>query len=263
MEEFLKSFDPPELPGRVVAGIVPHAGWYYSGRTAARVFSSIKSRRSPRTFILLGTVHVPGVRTNSLFSEGEWVTPLGSLKVDETLAERLLDLMPEILIPNTGAHTHEHSIEVQTPMIKYLFPDAMILPIAVPPSDDALELGAGIGKLIVQEGIDAVVIGSTDLTHYGDNYGFTPAGYGEKAHMWMLGNDGRIISLAVEMNAEWILREAAKNHNACGPGAMAATVAAAKAMGAERGYIIERTTSHDVRPSGGFDMAVGYAGIVF
>ena len=109
----------------------------------------------------------------------------------------------------------------------------------------------------------AVVIGSTDLTHYGDNYGFTPAGYGAAAQNWMKKNDEHIVGLALTMRPDKILTEAALSHNACGPGAMAATVAAAKAMGAIEGTLLEYTTSYDVYPDGEFEMAVGYAGIVF
>jgi len=113
-----------------------------------------------------------------------------------------------------------------------------------------------MGKIIV-------VVGTTDLTHYGDPYGFTPFGYGPEAKKKMKENDARIIELALRMKAADIRKEAQKSHNACGSGALAATVAAAKAMGAEKGQLIEYTTSHDVMAEGEFDMAVGYAGIVF
>ena len=76
-------------------------------------------------------------------------------------------------------------------------------------------------------------------------------------------NDRRMIELALSMKAGNILKEAERNRNACGPGALAATVAAASAMGAEKGRLIEYTTSYDVMPEGEFQMGVGYAGIVF
>jgi MEMO1 family protein len=261
METFMEGFTAPAEPSRVVAGIVPHAGWFFSGATAAHVFLTIKAKQTPSTFVLLGAVHVPGIRSNAVYPEGSWSTPLGELRVDSALATKLLDEHPNLVQPGARAHTFEHSIEVQTPMIKLLFPDAMILPIAVPPSDDAVELGEALGRLI--KGTDAVVIGSTDLTHYGDNYGYTPAGYGKGAYDWMVENDEHILTLAERMMPQEILVEASVNHNSCGAGAMAATTAAAKVMGARKGVLIEHTTSYDVMPEGEFVMAVGYAGMVF
>jgi len=263
IESFKKGFTPPDEPRDIKGGIVPHAGWFFSGATAARVFLSIQAKKAPDTFILLGAVHVPGVRNNSIYSSGSWATPLGEIKVNDVIAGMLLDEMPGLLADNSQAHVYEHSIEVQTPMIKYLFPKTSIVPIAVPPGEEAVALGEGIGRVIAAKGLDAVVIGSTDLTHYGDNYGFAPAGYGQRAYRWMRENDERIIKLALGLKAREILEEAAVNYNACGPGAMAAAAAASKAMGSKGGVLVEHVTSYDVYPQGEFDMAVGYAGIIF
>jgi MEMO1 family protein len=262
MAEFEKKFNPsPGLPDRIAGGVVPHAGWYYSGGTASKVFLSIKQKQSPKVFVLFGAVHVPGVRSFALFPDGAWQTPIGEVRVNHELAEKLLDEMRDIVVPDTRAHAYEHSIEVQLPMIKYLFPDAEILPVAVPPMDGAVKLGRRIGKIIAE--MDAVVIGSSDLTHYGEDYGFTPAGYGEDAKRWMLGNDMEIIRPVLDMRADEILPEADANMNACGAGAIAATVSAAKSMGASKGILLEHVTSYDVRPEREFRMAVGYAGIIF
>lgn len=263
METFKEGFRPPSEPEHIVAGIVPHAGWFFSGATAAKVFLSIHDRETPKTFVLLGAVHRPGVAFNSVYPSGSWETPIGPLKVDEGLSRALLKETGDILRADPSAHDYEHSIEVQTPMIKYLFPEAMIMPIAVPPVEAAVELGERLGQVLKREKADAVVIGSTDLTHYGANYGFAPEGFGTKAHGWMLENDQRIINLAERLDAEAILEEAELNMNACGPGAMAATVAAARELGAKRGHLLEHTTSYDVYPEGDFDMGVGYAGIIF
>lgn len=260
---FRKGFSPPELPADIKGGIVPHAGWFFSGATAAKVFLSIQAKKSPAAFILFGAVHQPGVRKNSIYSSGSWSTPLGEIKVNSDIAAMFLGEMPGLLADNPKAHVYEHSIEVQTPMIKYLFPKTSIVPIAVPPGEDAVALGEGIGRVIAERGLNAVVIGSTDLTHYGDNYVFAPAGYGPEAYQWMRENDERIIRLALGLKAREILQEAAANSNACGPGAMAAAVAASKAMGSKGGVLLEHITSYDVYPQGEFEMAVGYAGIIF
>jgi hypothetical protein len=107
------------------------------------------------------------------------------------------------------------------------------------------------------------VIGSSDLTHYGEPYGFTPAGSGPIAHRWMQENDARILRLIERMNAAEVTDEALRHHNACGAGAIAATVAAAEAMGARHGHLLRYTTSYEVVPEGRFRFAVGYAGVLF
>jgi len=263
MDEYASCYVPPDLPERIVSGIVPHAGWMFSGATASKVFLTIKARQTPKTFVLFGAVHVPGVRDISMYPDGEWATPLGTLEVDSALAEEMLDGLGDIVAENVGAHAYEHSIEVQTPMIKYLFPDAKILPIAVPPSSDAVGLGRRAAELVMGTGREAVFIGSTDLTHYGANYGLITAGYGAKGHEWMTANDGRIVDIALKVDPDGILREAAKNQNACGAGAFAAAVSAAATLGVKSGTLLEYTTSYDVYPMGEFEMGVGYAGIVF
>jgi AmmeMemoRadiSam system protein B len=263
IEHFLKNYTVPKEPSVAVGGVVPHAGWVFSGAVAAKVFKCLSVKANPDTFILLGAVHTWKPRGNSIYSRGSWTTPLGEVKVDEDVANKLLDVLGGDVIEDPAAHEGEHSLEVQLPFIKYLCPDAKIVPIAIPPDEDAHFTGKKIGEVASGMGKKIVVVGTTDLTHYGDAYGFTPFGYGEKAKRQMEESDARIIKLALMMRSDEIRKEAQTHHNACGSGALAATVAAAKAMGAEKGYLLQYTTSYDVMPEGEFEMAVGYAGILF
>ena len=258
---------PPELPERPVAGIVPHAGWTFSGATALAVLDAIRSRRTPRTFVLLGFCHRRRLARSAVFAEGGWNTPLGLVEVDARLARELLARAPELAEENPGAHEDENSIELQVPFIRHLFPEARILPIAVPPTDKAVALGRMVGQTIVGLGADAVCLGSTDLTHYGPGYGFTPMGLGEAGIRWMRQeNDRRMLDLMVALDAEAVVPEAVANSNACGPGAVAATLAAARELGAERGTVVQYTTSYDVMREltgrAATDAAVGYGGVV-
>ncbi len=262
IDSFLKGYEVPKEPVKTVAGIVPHAGWIYSGAVAAKVFKCISARSAPDTFVLLGAVHTWRPHGISVYAHGSWETPLGEVEIDEEVAGRLLDLLGDDIAEDPAAHDGEHSIEVQVPFIKHLCPDARIVPVAVPPDDTHIK-GKKIGEAVSTIGKKIVVVGTTDLTHYGDAYGFTPYGYGGGAKKRMKENDFRIIELALNMISEDIRKEAERNHNACGSGALAATVSAAEAMGARRGYLLEYTTSHDVTGEDEFVMAVGYAGIVF
>lgn len=262
IEGYVAGFVSPAEPARPVAGVVPHAGWQYSGAVAAKVFRTLRERGSPRSFVLLGAVHRWGVDRNAVYASGSWQTPLGPVEVDELLARELLLRLPRDLAEDPAAHEGEHSLEVQVPFIRHFFPEAKIVPIAVPPGPGAVALGEGLGRALSGRD-DAVVIGSTDLTHYGAPYGFAPAGEGPEAREWMRENDRRMLHLVTGLEAEEIAAEARTHHNACGYGALAAAVAAARALGAPRGVLLEYTTSHDVAGERHFTMAVGYAGVVF
>ena len=259
---------PPEnLPARPVAGIVPHAGWTFSGSTALAVLDAIRSRRTPATFVLFGAAH-HAVRTSALFGSGTWETPLGPVEVDERLAREILARADAPLADDPMAHEDEHSIEVQLPLIKHLFPEAKIVPITVPPTNLAADVGRCVARTILTLDADAVCLGSTDLTHYGPAYGFVPRGTGEAAVRWVREeNDRRMIDLALRLDADGAVAEAAAHSNACGSGAVAATLAAARALGAERGCLVAYTTSFDVMKEqfGRSDSSavVGYAGVVF
>jgi len=254
---------PAELSGRVFAAIVPHAGWVYSGAVAGKVFKAISDRGAPATFILLGAVHSRSVRRPALYARGRWETPLGDVAVDEELADTVSEALGPRLTEDPEAHANEHSLEVQVPFIRRLFSQAKILPILVPSDSDAVALGEGLGNLL-KDREDVVVIGSTDLTHYGHRFGFAPQGTGAKAHQWVREeNDRSMVQLMGAMKAEAIIPEAHENHNACGAGAIAATVAAARARGIDQGFLLDYRTSQDVKPDPVPSDFVGYAGMIF
>ncbi len=260
--QFLAGFTPPAFPELILAGVVPHAGWQYSGAVAAKVYESIRRKHIPSTFVIFGAVHRRMDPRHAVYAAGAWATPLGDVAIDQELAAAILEQTAEWAVENPQAHEEEHAIEVQLPFIRYLFPDAKIVPISVNPTEQAVPFGHRVGELL-REQRHAVVIGSTDLTHYGEPYHFTPAGVGVRAHQWLRANDARILRLAEQMQAEELVPEVARHQNACGPGALAATVAAARTLGAERGYLLDYTTSYEVAPEPVFRMAVGYAGLLF
>ncbi|MFQ5862591.1 MAG: AmmeMemoRadiSam system protein B [Candidatus Brocadiales bacterium] len=248
----------------IVAGIVPHAGWIYSGDTAAAVFSSISRLSKPEVFFLFGSVHVMGVDRPAVMREGIWETPIGELEIDADLASDILKSSGDLVVENTEGHLMEHSLEVQAPFIKYLFPEANIVPIMVPPTDEATILGKRVAALAKNVERGVMTIGTSDLTHYGQRYALQSHGTGMKALEWVKNeNDKKIIDLCLKMAAEDIVPEATRHMNACGGGALAATVAYARALGVKEGELLQYTTSYDVEPTGQPSDFVGYAGIVF
>jgi AmmeMemoRadiSam system protein B len=246
----------------LVGGIVPHAGWVFSGPTAGKVFRALAAG-APGTYVLFGAVHRAGIAKASVYPAGKWVTPLGECLVDESLASELLRTAPDLLTASPEAHRGEHSIEVQVPFIQALSPQARIVPVAVPMMGAATEVGRAVAAVIKAWKGPVTCVASTDLTHYGLDYGGASRGPLTTAMPWMRANDARIIRLAEELLAEEIVPEAEEHGNACGAGAMAAATAAASALGAARGRVLEYTTSADVTEDYRGSHAVGYVGIVF
>ncbi|RJP16137.1 MAG: AmmeMemoRadiSam system protein B [Candidatus Abyssobacteria bacterium SURF_5] len=262
IEKALRGFEVSKLEKAPVAGLVPHAGWEFSGAVAAKVYQSIKAYRTPDTVICFGTVH-QNIPDNAIYCRGAWETPFGKMSVDEALADRLLQRLSGLAERNESAHEHEHSIEVQMPFLKYFFPEARAVPISILPDERAHLVGRRVGELVKEESYNALIIGTTDLTHYGDAYFFTRAGYGHEAHEWMKRNDARIIGLASALRDDEIVAEAESNRNACGAGAMAATAGAAKVFGCRAGQVVAYTTSYDMAPEREFRLGVGYVGMLF
>ncbi|MDI7275717.1 MAG: AmmeMemoRadiSam system protein B, partial [Anaerolineae bacterium] len=156
------------------AGLVPHAGWSYSAPTAAKTFTALARSGSPASLVILGAVHTWGVTRAAIYPRGSWATPLGSVQVDQALAEEIVRQAEGLVVDNPRAHAQEHSIEVQLPFVRHLFPEAAIVPLMVPPTDDAPAVGEAVARAVQRSGARAYILGSSDLTHYGPRYGFAP-----------------------------------------------------------------------------------------
>jgi hypothetical protein len=251
---------------RAVAGLVPHAGWVCSGAVAAQVYQTLAASHTPATIVVFGGVHRHRGKEAAMFVEGRWETPLGPVEVDARLAERVMG-HTNLVVNDAYAHDNEHSIEVQMPFLRYVFPEAKVLPIMVPPGSTADEVGDAVGRTLTTYNYDAIVVGTTDLTHYGPNYGFTPEGVGAAGNEWAKNvNDLRFVDLVCTMQADRVVAEAREHKNACSSGAAAATIAAAKCLGATEGVVLNHTSSGEVlaeRMKTPQDDSVGYVGIVF
>ncbi|MFB0515141.1 MAG: AmmeMemoRadiSam system protein B [Candidatus Neomarinimicrobiota bacterium] len=261
---FLADSHPPDdLPQPLRGAALPHAGWMYSGRVAAHTLDCFQKSPPPETVVFFGTPHYRAGLDHALYPEGEWETPLGNLPVDNTGGEAVLAAAGNLLRSDPQAHEYEHSIEVLTPMVKYLFPQAAIVPILVQPEASAVHLGVLTARAITRLPRRAIFLGSSDLTHYGPQFGLTPAGSGPRAQAWMEDNDRHLIDILCHGTGEEVLREALNHHNACGSGALAALKGAMKELNAAQGRLVLYATSYAVEPEPVFRQAVGYAGVVF
>ena len=170
---------PADLPAGLVGGLVPHAGWVYSGRLAAMTLRALDTCGPPDTVVLFGADHVGTARRGEVYDRGAWQTPLGDAVIDEDLAAALI-AAGEGLRANPSAHSMEHSIEVQVPLIQTLWPECRIVPVAAPPSAEAVDIGRAVGGVLAERGGAVRVIGSTDLSHHGGHFP-APGGRGRSA----------------------------------------------------------------------------------
>jgi AmmeMemoRadiSam system protein B len=260
IEEFSEAgYQPPATGIKRFGGILPHAGWVYSGKVACNVIKYLKNDFDPDTIVIFGRHLHPGSR-NYIMSEGSWATPLGELDIDRELAEGLLAEFG-FIEETPSRHDQDNTIEIQLPFIKYFFPDSKILPIGVPPANASIRIGERLAEISNEAGRKTAFLGSTDLTHYGYNYGNVSKGTGEKAVHWVKEeNDKRMVDMILNLDGEGVIKESLINQNACCAGAVAAAIASSKKSGANKGNKIVYTTSYDVRPDSSF---VGYVGVVF
>jgi len=249
----------PDSSRPVVGGIVPHAGWYYSGSIACEVIRLMNSSEpSPDALVMFGTHLYPDAPV-AVMKEGVWDTPLGHLPVHEPLAREICARAPFDI--ETQQHVPDNTIEVQLPFIKYFWKDIHIVPISAPPSHNSVEMGNIVAEAAKKMNLKILVLGSTDLTHYGPNYGYSPKGRGSAALQWVSEvNDRSVIAAILSMDPISVIRDAQQKHNACCAGAAAAALSAGMALGAVQSRLLTYATSHDKSPGESF---VGYAGIVF
>ncbi len=243
---------------KLKGGIVPHAGWYFSGSIACGVIQALSTDKHPDLVVIFG-MHLHPDSPCCIMSGGTWETPFGEIEIEAELAGKLEKKFS--FIERAADFSQDNTIELQLPFIKYFFNKVKILPIGVPPSKSSIEIGREVVKSARRLGLSVKLIGSTDLTHYGYNYGFSPKGSGADAIDWVRNkNDRGFIDTVLSMDPVKIINEAQKNNNACCSGAVAAAVAAAKQLGVKKAELAAYATSYDKRPDDSF---VGYAGILF
>lgn len=259
VEEYLAGFDGSARGTR--AGVVPHAGWVYSGRTAAKAFAALSECAPQVVFVFGGHMH-PGQRCICMPRDA-FGTPLGELPVDEPLAQELVKRF-DCREESADDFQPDNTIELQLPFVKAVWPGARVVAVQVPADETAAEVGAWAARECQARSIEAVAIGSTDLTHYGVNYGFMPHGAGAEAHAWAKEqNDRPFIDELLAADWRAALDHALENYSACCPGAAAAAVSFARENGIEEGKLLEHTTSHEIEGRGNPSMWVGYAAIVY
>jgi len=251
---FLSEFDTIKRSSRAV--IVPHAGWYYSGKTAALGAASLQ--RDAETVVILGG-HL-GAENPPLFAMEDAVrTPFGSMPIDASLRSALVK---EIGGAKDGYR--DNTVEVLLPMAHYFFPKANLLWLRLPASIESFEIGKTLSRIAAKLNRKIAVFGSTDLTHYGRNYGFSPQGYGEAALRWVREvNDASFIKAVESGDGKEVLCRAEEDYSSCSVGAVLGAMGFAEAEGLQKARLLAYATSADVDKSEVPDSFVGYAAFAF
>ena len=246
----------PAPQGKTLAVIVPHAGWLFSGKLAAKaVWRAAKSfgPNGPDLIAVLGG-HLSAQNPVIAFDDQFWATPLGRFPIEKDLNKRLSgNLSPRVWFGSTDDNT----IEVVLPILMRYFPDAALWPLRAAPNESALALGKVLADLSKERSL--LIVASTDLTHYGRAYGFAPAGGGAEGEAYRRDNDLAFISAALEPNPSAMVDIGDKKKAACSAGAAAAAAEAARILGA-KAELIDHYSSYDIQPG---PQSVGYAGIAY
>jgi AmmeMemoRadiSam system protein B/AmmeMemoRadiSam system protein A len=154
----------------VIALILPHAGYQYSGKTAAMAIKSIA--KEYKRIVIIGPSHrVPMEDILSVPRATHYQTPLGEIELD---VEFINQLLQHPLFQNVpSAQEYEHSVQIEVPLLQHRLKGFKLVPIVAGNcSQDAIIRAANILKTLVDEG--TLVVASSDFTHYGPNYGYVP-----------------------------------------------------------------------------------------
>jgi len=247
-------------PGPVRGLVAPHAGWTYSGAAAVRGWATLAKSRPDADLVVVFGSHRSESGPSTVFLGEAWDTPLGPITSARELATvlpGLVDLEEEPIDPARP----DNGVELHLPLLKYFFPTAQLLMVGVAASPVGIDIGENVASLAEGAGRRSVFVGSTDLTHYGPNYGLTSHGSGDDAATWVRDtNDRGFIDRVLAHDAAGLLAHAREHDSACCPGAVAATLAALRAVGhTPAPRLVDHYLSYDVQPHSSF---VGYASIV-
>ncbi len=254
IDSFLEKALVETPPSDPIALIVPHAGYVFSGWVAAYAYKILVGKKFD-TVILVGLCH-RGLEGVSVYDKGWFTTPLGDIEINAEMAKQIMDYAPGIIQSYPEAHAQEHSLEVQIPFLQRTLQNFKIVPILVDETKLSPKLAEAIVHAIHKIQGKALLIGSTDLTHY-PKY--------EDAKKVDIATIEAILSLNPDrldkVNEKWLTKDIPNLHCAlCSEAAIKTVLYAAKLLGANKATLLKSANSGDV-PIGEKYQVVGYAAI--
>jgi len=262
---FLDKRGPKTLPKvnpgdkKIKGIIVPHAGFIYSGAIAAHSYNFLAKKGFADTFIIIGPNHTGMGSGVSVMTDGEWLTPFGTSKINEILGKQI---RRDIIDKDENAHKYEHSIEVQLPFLQFIVGSQNFdfVPISMTMQDNktAKEVGNIIANAIKDSDENIAIIASTDFTHAGFNYASMPP-KGMKVNEYAEKQDKLAIEKILNLDPEGLIRTVEeKSITMCGYGPVATMLYATKKLGAKKAELLKYGTSYEVQPG---QSCVGYGAI--
>ena len=241
--------------GKAIAAVAPHAGWFYSGKTAAAAVSSLDS--AAQTIVIIGG-HLPAGVPALFALEDAVQTPFGPVSIDTEIRGLLMSELDA-----RKDRYQDNTVEVLLPMARFFFPKSNIVWMRLPAENSSFEAGKLIARCALRLKRDVRVLASADLTHYGANYGFSPKGSGPEALKWVSEvNDARFIDAILQNDPETLIQRADNERSCCSAGSVAAAMGFSCAMNASNPRLLEYSNSaarSDEIP----DSFVGYAALAF
>jgi AmmeMemoRadiSam system protein B len=247
VEEFLKDAQVHDMKGTIRAVISPHAGYMYSGLTAAHAYKILRGRQY-ECVIVIGPSHREYFDGISIYPGDAFKTPLGEVPVDIAVRSELLKTSKMIVAADEGHHA-EHSIEVQLPFLQCVLGEFSFVPIIMGEQRKQLcdELSDALVRVIANRNI--LFVASSDLSHYHPS--------DEAVRL-----DKRVIHEVENFDPdEFIVRLEEESFEACGGGPIAVVMKTAKKLGANKVEILHYSNSGDI--TGDKKAVVGYLSAAF
>ena len=236
-----------DMAGDLVAIVAPHAGLMYSGPIAAHAYRLLAGR----TFdvaVLVGPSHFVAFDGVAVHAAGGFATPYGAVAIDNDCAGALMRTAP-IVHEHATAHAREHSLEMQLPFLQRVAPGIKIVPLLMgrQTPDTVRALADGLAAVLHER--NALLVASTDLSHYHDA--------ADAARL-----DAVVIEHVAHFSADGLQAALdARPEHACGGGPTVAVMRAARDLGARDAVVLEYGDSGDV--SGDKSAVVGYLAAAF
>lgn len=256
VDEYLQQAHLPALAGEVVAVIAPHAGHLYSGPVAGYAFAAVRGQQ-PDLVVIISPSHYPYPQPLLTTAHEAYATPLGTVPVDRPAVQALDAALREFtdarrmggLGLSPVRRDPEHSLEIELPFLqRALAGEFHLLPVMVRDQSATVAriLGLALGRMLRKR--NALLVASTDLSH------FYPQAQAE-------GLDATMLERIAAFDPQGVLHVEEEGKGfACGRGAVAAVLWAARELGATRVQVLRHATSGDV--TGKTDEVVGYGAAV-
>jgi AmmeMemoRadiSam system protein B len=242
IDQMLEEVIVPQIKGSLVALIVPHAGYTYSGATAAHAYKLLQIN-PVQTVIVISPSHREYFKGISIFNGDAYRTPLGNVALDSTLIDDLMKDENIIELSDRG-HLAEHAIEVQLPFLQKVLGDFKLVPVIM--GDQNRELCYHLSNKLakVLKGKNALIVASSDLSHYHT---------ADEADAL----DKITIDDLIKFDHEQLAHDIENARTeACGGGPIIAALSAAKMLGANHVEILHHCNSGNI--TGERDAVVGY-----